>query len=222
MQYQIVFDYDGTLHNSADIYKPSFLKAYDYLVKNGHAEDKRFQEEEITKWLGISAKDMWNSFMPHLPAEEMDHCRQMIGSNMVREIEAGNARLYDGVHELLEILRDQGHWLVFLSNCSSKYMASHIKAFGLDRYFNEFHCTEEHGYQSKVHIYGKCLKDWEGPTVVVGDRSVDMDVAKAYDLISVGCEYGFGHEDELEHATMKAASLEEVKAHLMALSSVVL
>ena len=28
----IIFDYDGTLHNSIKIYKPAFMTAYDYLV----------------------------------------------------------------------------------------------------------------------------------------------------------------------------------------------
>ena len=36
----IIFDYDGTLHNSIKIYKPAFLKAYDYLISNGYAKEK--------------------------------------------------------------------------------------------------------------------------------------------------------------------------------------
>ena len=32
----IIFDYDGTLHNSIKIYKPAFMTAYDYLVDNGY------------------------------------------------------------------------------------------------------------------------------------------------------------------------------------------
>ena len=35
----IIFDYDGTLHETLYIYKPAFLKAYDWLVKNGYAEN---------------------------------------------------------------------------------------------------------------------------------------------------------------------------------------
>ena len=31
----IIFDYDGTLHNSIKIYGPAFRKAYEYLIKEG-------------------------------------------------------------------------------------------------------------------------------------------------------------------------------------------
>ncbi|MCD8506009.1 MAG: hypothetical protein LRY37_02510 [Alkalibacterium thalassium] len=37
----IIFDYDGTLHDSSKIYIPAFKRAYDYLVKNNKAEEKK-------------------------------------------------------------------------------------------------------------------------------------------------------------------------------------
>lgn len=40
----IIFDYDGTLHNSIKIYKPAFMTAYDYLVDNGYAKKREFSE----------------------------------------------------------------------------------------------------------------------------------------------------------------------------------
>ena len=65
----IIFDYDGTLHNSIKIYEPAFMKAYDYLVANGYANKRKFKEGEISRFLGLSATDMWNIFMPNLPKE---------------------------------------------------------------------------------------------------------------------------------------------------------
>mgnify|MGYP001489483243 CR=1 FL=1 len=50
----IIFDYDGTLHNSIKIYKPAFMTAYDYLVDNGYAKKREFSDQEISKFLGLS------------------------------------------------------------------------------------------------------------------------------------------------------------------------
>ena len=36
----VIFDYDGTLHESIRIYAPAFHKAYEYLVEKGHAPQR--------------------------------------------------------------------------------------------------------------------------------------------------------------------------------------
>ena len=66
----VIFDYDGTLHNCAIVYKTAFLKVYDQLVQDGLAQPRMFRDEEISQWLGYSATDMWNAFMPQLNAEQ--------------------------------------------------------------------------------------------------------------------------------------------------------
>ena len=58
----LIFDYDGTLHNTMKIYKPSFLKAYDYLVSVGKAAPRIFADNEISCWLGYSGAEMWKLF----------------------------------------------------------------------------------------------------------------------------------------------------------------
>ena len=100
----IIFDYDGTLHNSIKIYKPAFIKAYNYLVSKDYAEEREFKEEEISKFLGLSAKDMWNTFMPDLPKSEKEKCSSIIGESMIEYIDEGKAELYDGVIDVLNKL----------------------------------------------------------------------------------------------------------------------
>ena len=60
----IIFDYDGTLHNSTKIYVEAFRQVYREMVSAKDAPEREFQDEEITKWLGYSVQDMWDSFMP--------------------------------------------------------------------------------------------------------------------------------------------------------------
>ena len=63
----LLFDYDGTLHDTAHIYIPAFRLAYRTLVERGLAPDQDFTDEEIKSWLGYSPKEMWTALLPDQP-----------------------------------------------------------------------------------------------------------------------------------------------------------
>ena len=206
----IIFDYDGTLHNSIKIYKPAFLKAYDYLISNGYAKEKEFSESEISQYLGLSAKDMWNTFMPNLPNSEKEKCSSIIGEAMLQYISEGKAKLYDGTIETLNQLKLTGYKLIFLSNCKVSYMKSHIKAFKLDKYFIDFFCSETYDFKPKYEIFEFIKEKYKGDFIVVGDRYVDMELAEKHNLKFIGCNYGFGKTDELLNANYIISNFNEI------------
>lgn len=206
----IIFDYDGTLHNSIKIYKPAFMKAYDYLVTNGYANKREFEEEEISRFLGLSATDMWNTFMPNLPKNEKEKCSSIIGESMIEYIDKGKAKLYDGTIETLNKLNEYGYKLIFLSNCKSSYMNKHIERFNLDKYFIDFYCSEDFDFISKYEIFRLIKGKYQGEFIVVGDRFVDMELAKKHNLFSIGCGYGYGNNDELKDADYIIDNINEI------------
>ena len=206
----IIFDYDGTLHNSIKIYEPAFMKAYDYLVANGYANKREFEEEEISRFLGLSATDMWNTFMPNLPKNEKEKCSSIIGESMIEYIDKGKAKLYDGTIETLNKLNEYGYKLIFLSNCKSSYMNKHIERFNLDKYFIDFYCSEDFDFISKYEIFRLIKGKYQGEFIVVGDRFVDMELAKKHNLFSIGCGYGYGNNDELKDADYIIDNINEI------------
>lgn len=207
----IIFDYDGTLHNSIKIYKPAFMKAYDYLVVNGYAKKREFEEEEeISKFLGLSAKDMWNTFMPNLPKCEKEKCSSIIGESMIEYIDKGKAKLYDGTIETLNKLNEYGYKLIFLSNCKSSYMNKHIEKFNLNKYFIDFYCSEDFHFIPKYEIFKFIKEKYQGDFIVVGDRFVDIELAKKHNLFSIGCSYGYGNDDELKDADYIIENIKDI------------
>lgn len=208
----IIFDYDGTLHNSIKIYAPAFRGAYEYLVSRGYAEERIWKDEEISKWLGYSSKDMWNNFMPNLPQEEKDNCSKIIGESMVKAINEGKAELYKGSIDILEYLRGKGFNLIFLSNCKIEYMNNHINKFKLEKYFHRFYCTEQYGFIPKYEIFDFIKKENRGEYLVIGDRFQDIEIAKINKLISIGCKYGYGHCEELKEADFLIEDIQDLKS----------
>jgi len=211
----IIFDYDGTLHNSIKIYGPAFRQAYKYLVEKGFAEERSWKDEEISKWLGFSSKDMWNSFIPELAEEEKHKCSNIIGALMLKCIKENKAELYSGALETLEYLRKKGFNLIFLSNCKVQYMNEHRRVFKLDNYFNYFYCTEEFDFLPKYEIVNSIKEKHQGDFIVIGDRYQDIEIAKVYNLYSIGCEYGYGSKEELEEAEVIITDISELKEILI-------
>ena len=204
----VFFDYDGTLHNSMAIYGPAFRAAYAWLVEEGHMPLRGFTDEWISQWLGWTTEDMWTTFAPNLPEPVWRHAAKIVGREMDRLTEEGQARLFQGVPEVLGQLKAEGYQLAFLSNCRTDYMDVHRKVFGLDRWFDAYYWAEGYGDIPKWQIYQQVCNRHAFPQIMVGDRFHDMEVAMKSDIPFIGCAYGFCREGELEGA---AAILEEPK-----------
>ena len=163
-------------------------------------KEREFKEEEISKFLGLSAKDMWNTFMPDLPKSEKEKCSSIIGESMIEYIDEGKAELYDGVIDVLNKLKELGYKLIFLSNCKVSYMKKHIETFNLDNFFIDFYCTEEFNFIPKYEIFEFIKEKYQGDFIIIGDRFVDIEIAKKHNLISIACSYGYGNDNELKGA----------------------
>ena len=206
----LLFDFDGTLHDTIRIYAPAFQKAYEYLVGKGQARPRSWREDEISGWLGYSSKDMWNAFMPELPEREKETCSRIIGMEMLTALKSGKARLYDGVQNLLRQLKLDGFNLIFLSNCKISYMQESIRQFSLAPYFSAFYCTEQYDFKAKHEIFPDIADKHEGDFLIIGDRHVDMQLAEKNNLPSIGCTYGYGNSEELKTATVVVDSPTEI------------
>lgn len=214
----LLFDYDGTLHDCIKIYAPAFRMAYDILVSCGYASARDWTESEISSWLGYSARDMWDSFAPKLPLQEKERCSQLIGAEMLRLTECGQARLYANIPDILQRLKKQGYRLIFLSNCKRQYLKAHRQQFHLDQYFSAFYCAEDYGWQPKTALFPVIERQFPGQFVVIGDRFHDMEVAQRYGLKSVGCAYGYGTAEELQCADTIAQNPTELAERIIGLN----
>lgn len=206
----LLFDYDGTLHETMRIYGPALRMACGDLAARGLIEPRHDSDAEIAAWLGFSTLEMWRRFLPELPQPEKERSSRMIGGEMLRLVRAGQAALYPQAEETLAALKARGHTLILLSNCRQAYLEAHVQAFGLARFFSACYCCEEFGDIPKYDIFPVIYEHWPGDYVVIGDRFFDLEVALRHDLPSVGCLYGYGSAEELSAATYRIPSLPEL------------
>ncbi|PKM94501.1 MAG: HAD family hydrolase [Firmicutes bacterium HGW-Firmicutes-1] len=209
----IFLDYDGTIHDSIQIYAPSFRMAYDFLIDQGLVEKREWTNQEISRWMGFSSKEMWEQFMPHLDEEIQKKASKIVGEEIINQIKQGNAKLFDGALETLEYLKSKGYVLIFISNCNSYYKEIHKSTFQLDRYFTELVGSEEFNYIPKSSIMEIVMQKYESDMCMIGDRLQDMSAGRMNGLKTFGCLYGYGSQSELEDADIKINSITELKKY---------
>lgn len=206
----LIFDYDGTLHQSMKTYAPAFLATCKWLSDNGYMDEREYTEDEISYWLGFNSTDMWSSFLPDADPEIRERARIMLGEDMGQRIERGEGALFPHTEEVLADLKSCGHKLIFLSNCRVKYMERHRRVFGLDRFFDFFYCCEEFDFLPKYQIFRLFSLQHKGKFIVIGDRFHDIETAEKNGLASIGCGYGYGRDDELSAADIIVNDITEI------------
>ena len=206
----LIFDYDGTLHQSMRTYAPAFRATCKMLADMGYMSEKEYTDDEISYWLGFNSTDMWNNFLPDVPADIKEKARIFLGQDMGQRIENGEGALYPNAEEVLAELKAQGHTLIFLSNCRVKYMERHSRVFGLHRYFDYFYCCEEFDFIPKYQIFRLFSLQHKGQFIVIGDRFHDIETAEKNGLKSIGCRYGYGSPEELSASDIIVDDITEI------------
>lgn len=207
----ICLDYDGTIHDSIKIYYKAFLKAYDYLVETGYQPKRDWSKDEVKLFLGQNPKEMWESFKPSIPEDVIQIASKMIGETMTKMIQDGIAELYPHAIETLKYLKDQGYYLIYLSNSKNYYMEMNKKAFNLDLYFDEFIVSEMYNYVPKKEILASIKNRLPQPILMVGDRIHDMESGIYNEIDTVACLYGYGRPYEFEGTTYQINDIIELK-----------
>ncbi len=207
----IIFDYDGTLHNSTKIYTDVFRQVYREMVAAGDAPEREFRDDEITKWLGYSVQDMWDSFQPEFSQQKKMFYAGEIGRLMTEKVQNKEAILYDGALETLQYLKDKGYYLVYLSNCRHAYMDLHAECFGLRDYFDDMYCSGDYEQKPKHEIFNVIKEKYPSEYLMVGDRFHDMEVARYHKVYTAGCAYGFGSREEIGMADVLLEDIRDLQ-----------
>lgn len=207
----VIFDYDGTIHNGAKNYIDAFRHVYHQMVADGVAPERNFADEEITRWLGYSAQEMWKTFMPELPEAQQMFYSKKIGQFMFDRVRNKEAVLYEGALETLAYLKQKGYHVVYLSNCGPEYMAIHDACFGLKDYFDHMYCSGDYDFKPKYEIFNVVKECYPGEYLMVGDRFHDMEISKYHKIFTAGCLYGFGSREELKDADVLLEDIRDLQ-----------
>ncbi len=195
----IFFDLDGTLTDPAQGITNSFIHAL--------------------KFYGLpipSYKELCKLIGPPLPYSfettfGFDHDKAMEAVAKYREYFASKGlfenKVYPGIPELLQTLKEQGKHLVVATSKPEEYSIKILEHFKLSQYFDHI-CgslmDESRSKKAEVIAYAmqvcRLAPEDSSCILMVGDRFHDIEGARANNIKSCGVLYGYGSKTELEQA----------------------
>ncbi|WP_243343918.1 HAD family hydrolase [Anaerococcus sp. AGMB09787] len=197
----LVFDFDGTIHQTHIIYERSMAKSL---------EDANIPSENIDlrSLIGESPEEAWK-IIGLTDDEKIKALVQKTGDLMEAFMEK-EGRLYDNAADTLTYLKKK-YPMILLSNCRASYMKKARKVYGLDKYFDKFLVGEDFAYQEKYKI----LKNLNlGEFISIGDRIGDIEAASKNSQKSIFASYGYGGNYEGDGADIRIEKIEELRGIL--------
>jgi len=193
----ILFDLDGTITDSGE----GITKSVQYALKFfGILEDNL---KELNKFIGPPLKDSFKRYY------KFDDEKAESGLLKYREYYAVKGifenSLYDGIIELLEILKKNNKKIILATSKPEVYAKEILKYFRIDEYFTfvagaDFEETRVNkGDVIKYAIQSANISDLS-KVIMIGDREHDIIGAKENNVKSIGVLYGYGDVLELTQA----------------------
>jgi len=218
MDKYIVFDFDGTVHRTDYLYAKAVESASEIMgIKEeilkrtvGIKNENPFSSENLSKYIGLKPLEMWEKFAPYLTEQIRIQTSEKVGELMIDLISQGWGRLYEGIEQVFDNLICKGYKLIILSNCKTAYLEAHRKYRALDRWFSKYYASQEYDYLPKTDILRLIIEDNPGEYIMIGDRAKDIEAGKNNGIKTIGCNYGYGTKEELQHSDIIVDKPEDI------------
>ncbi len=206
----LIFDHDGTLHNSMYVFGPAMQSGVKWLEEQGYGKIENFSYERLEKLLGLVAYDIWKALKNDLSDEAIEKVSAFVNLEMRKGLNEGKARWYDGASSMLDKLKGMGYEMVILSNCDKNLASFYWEYFHMQDWFEKFYDSESYGNKQKQEIIKEIIKERTSEAIMIGDRYMDHESAKAVNIPFIGCIYGFCADGELDGSDEIAGSVYDI------------
>lgn len=188
----VIFDFDGTICDTGIGIKKSAKYALDAF--GIPCEDWQELDFFIGPPLLITFQEKYNQTVAQAD-ELVKKYRERYTNTGLYESE-----IYDGIENMLSNLKADGIKLGIASSKPHKYVVELLDKFGILKYFDAV-CGVSFNAdcEPKQSVIARCVKELEEEPIniiMVGDRSYDIDGARANMLDSVGVLWGYGNKFE--------------------------
>lgn len=190
-----VFDVDGTLVDSRRAIGDAVRDAWLALDLEPPSYD------QTRRIVGLNLLEAIQTLAPTLPPERYPELGLAYKNAFLRNREAGlHEPLYDGAREMLERLKADG-WLLGVATGKARRGVDFILTHhGLADLFGSAFCADDGPGKPDPHML-RCNIDAHGVapahTVMIGDTSFDMAMARAAGAYALGVSWGFHTAEEV-------------------------
>ena len=202
-----IFDCDGTLVDSGATIARAVAETF---AEHGVAVPPA---RECRRVIGLSLTEAMQALAP--AASREDHAsltatykRKFIQARLEGRVEEP---LFDGIAELLEALEADGWLLAVATGKSDRGLGHCLRCHGLEQRFISLQTADRHPSKPHPSMALQAMADAgaePATTVVIGDTSFDMGMARAAGATGIGAGWGYHDGQELLAAGAAAVAVD--------------
>ncbi|MEO6597523.1 MAG: HAD family hydrolase [Planctomycetota bacterium] len=176
----IVFDVDGTLHDTFRWWSPVIRAGLQRFAEQNGLDIPMPSDAEAEAVVGMRDAGVWAPFLPEGHKHRWNDLRCVVLPMEVEMVSSGEDFLFDGVRPLLAHLRRIGVKVALASNCRRTYMGAMQQGQGLAAATDWQYCLDSPGVETKTDML-RLAREGAGAerVVMVGDREPDLEAARA-------------------------------------------
>lgn len=190
----LVFDWDGTLIDSADtIVRSLQAAARDMQLAQPH-------EDDVKNIIGLELTLAIKTLFPTYNDSVIADIRQCYADHFVNYNQQHPAQLFDGVQKGLEQLHQAGYQLAIATGKSRRGLDRVLPTSGVANLFHATRCADETASKpapDMLHELMQTLNVSEDQTLMIGDTAFDMEMAQRAQVDRVAVSYGAHSMDRL-------------------------
>lgn len=192
----IIFDWDGTLIDSHDYIIDSML-----LSANALSLDEP-SREDVSSIIGMSMLPAIQTLFPQLAHEQIVHFRSIYTEHYNQQSRAQPA-LFTGVYETLEQLLARGYRLAIATGKRKPGLLSGLEQTKTGHFFSELRTADDCASKPSPAMVNSILSSMgisAEHSVVVGDNVLDIQMASAANVQSLGVSTGSSSAEAMLNA----------------------
>lgn len=200
MTLAVIFDMDGTLFQTNKILELSLEDTFNYLRKQ-NKWDTVTPINTYREIMGAPLPIVWETLLPNHSLDVRKETDTYFLHSLIENIQYGKGALYSNAKETFEFLKENDYEIYIASNGLIKYLKAIVNYYHLDDWVTETFSIEQINTLNKSDLVQFIIKKYKITNgAVVGDRLSDILAAKNNGLLSIGCNFDFAREDELDQA----------------------
>lgn len=177
----VIFDVDGTLHNTFAWWAPVIRAGVARFAEQNGMEIELPNVREAEAVVGMKDAGVWAPFLPEGHKDRWFDLRSVVLPMEVEEVSRGVDYLFAGIRLMLPHLREIGVKVALASNCRTEYMDAMMNGQGLKAMSDWQFCLDSPGVESKTDMLARAQEVAGAQKVVmVGDREPDHEAALAH------------------------------------------
>lgn len=191
-----IFDCDGTLVDSGATIHAAVAEAF---TEHGLPVPPPGESRRV---IGLSLIEAMAALIPEASGEDHARLTETYKAKFIAARAEGRVEepLFDGILELLNAMAADGWMLAVATGKSARGLSHCLENHGLAQRFISLQTADLHPSKPHPSMVLQAMADAgaaPGATVVIGDTSYDMGMARAAGATGIGAGWGYHDEQEL-------------------------